>query len=302
MVKEENYLTKKDLLELDKELRLIPITFDYMFKGIFMNDLNLLKEFIISQLEFDEIINTNNCKIRLLNNELPKENKNEYKKTIDLYVSIDNKIFVEIEINRELFKDVKMRNYLYANKLYTMLLEQGESVKELSDKTFIQINLNVKDVKVDKGDAFIVPYDIRNKEVYIKNNITILKYLEYYRKKFYNDNKLSHSDMWLVMLTSETFEELYELTGYIMNDKMRDKYIRKVINMSKDSFILHEWEKEKLDELVEYEKRKNALEEGIEQNKFEVVINMLNKKFDINLISEITGLNEEEIIKIKESL
>ena len=108
--------------------------------------------------------------------------------------------------------------------------------------------------------------------------------------------------MWLVMLTSETFEELYELTGYIMNDKMRDKYIRKVINMSKDSFILHEWEKEKLDELVEYEKRKNALEEGIEQNKFEVVINMLNKKFDINLISEITGLNEEEIIKIKESL
>ena len=29
---------------------------------------------------------------------------------------------------------------------------------------------------------------------------------------------------------------------------------------------------------------------------------MLNKKFDINLISEITGLNEEEIIKIKESL
>ena len=306
MIKEENYLTKKDLLELDKETKLIPITFDYMFKGIFMNDLNLLKEFIISQLEFNEIITTYNCKIRLLNNELPKENKNEYKKTIDLYVSIDNKIFVEIEINRELFKDVKMRNYLYANKLYTMLLEQGESVKELSDKTFIQINLNVKDVKVDKGDAFIVPYDIRNKEVYIKNNITILKYLEYYRKKFYNDNKLSHSDMWLVMLTSETFEELYELTGYIMNDKMRDKYIRKVINMSKDSFILHEWEKEKLDELVEYEKRKNALEEGleqgIEQNKLEVVINMLNKKFDNNLISEITGLNEEEIIKIKESL
>ena len=199
-----------------------------------------------------------------------------------------------------------MRNYLYANKLYTMLLEQGESVKELSDKTFIQINLNAKDVKVDKGDAFIVPYDIRNKEVYIKNNITILKYLEYYRKKFYNDNKLSRSDMWLVMLTSKSFEELYELTGYIMNDKMRDKYIRKVINMSKDSFILHEWEKEKLDELVEYEKRKNALEEGleqgIEQNKLEVVKNMLDENLNIKLISKVTGLSEKEIIKIKEAL
>ena len=116
--------------------------------------------------------------------------------------------------------------------------------------------------------------------------------------------------MWLVMLTSETFEELYELTGYIMNDKMRDKYIRKVINMSKDSFILHEWEKEKLDELVEYEKRKNALEEGleqgieqgIEQNKLEVVKNMLDENLNIKLISKVTGLSEKEIIKIKEAL
>ena len=298
MIKEKEYLKKEDLLKIDKEVKLIPVTFDYMFKGIFMNDLDLLKEFIISQLEFNEIINTNNCKIRLLNNELPKENKNEYKKTIDLYVSIDNKVFVEIEINRELFKDVKMRNYLYGNKLYTMLLEQGEDAKTLNDKTFIQINLNVKDVNIDKGDAFIVPYDIRNKEVYIKNSITILKYLEYYRKKFYNDNNLSNSDMWLVMLTSETFEELYELTGYIMNDEERDKYIRKVIGMSKDNFILHEWEKEKLEQLVEAERRRNALEEG----KLEVVINMLNKELDINLISEITGLSEKEIIKIKETL
>ena len=310
MIKEKEYLKKEDLLNIDKEVKLIPVTFDYMFKGIFMNDLDLLKDFIISQLEFNEIINTNNCKIRLLNTELPKENKNEYKKTIDLYVSIDNKVFVEIEINRELFKDVKMRNYLYGNKLYTMLLEQGEDAKTLNDKTFIQINLNVKDVNIDKGDAFIVPYDIRNKEVYIKNSITILKYLEYYRKKFYNDNKLSNSDMWLVILTSETFEELYELTGYIMNDEERDKYIRKVIGMSKDNFILHEWEKEKLEQLVEAERRRNALaegfeegvEEGIEQKNVEVVKNMLNENLNMELISKVTGLTEEEIIKIKEKL
>ena len=308
MIKEKEYLKKEDLLKIDKEEKLIPITFDYMFKGIFMNDLDLLKEFIISQLEFN--FDLKECKIRLLNNELPKENKNEYKKTIDLYVSIDNKVFVEIEINRELFKDVKMRNYLYGNKLYTMLLEQGEDAKTLNDKTFIQINLNVKDVNIDKGDAFIVPYDIRNKEVYIKNSITILKYLEYYRKKFYNDNNLSNSDMWLVMLTSETFEELYELTGYIMNDEERDKYIRKVIGMSKDNFILHEWEKEKLEQLVEAERRRNALaegfeegvEEGIEQNKLEVVINMLNENLNMELISKVTGLSEKEIIKIKETL
>ena len=44
--------------------------------------------------------------IKLLNNELPKETKKEYKKIVDLYVSIDDKVYVEIEVNRELFKDI----------------------------------------------------------------------------------------------------------------------------------------------------------------------------------------------------
>ena len=74
--------------------------------------------------------------------------------------------------------------------------------------------------------------------------------------------------MWFVVLNSRTFSELYEFTGYIMDDIIRDKYIREMINMSRDNFLLHEWEKEKLDKLVKYERRKNALEEGVELNKY----------------------------------
>ena len=250
--------------------------------------------------------NSDKCSIKLLNSELIKENKKEYKKIVDMYVAIDDRIFVEIEINRELFKDVKMRNYVYADKIYTMLLEQGENPEELKEKTFIQFNLNAKDKDVPKGDAIIVPYDLVSKDVYIKNKIIILKYLEYYRTLFYNKNNLSHSEIWLASFTVRNFAELYDMLGYIMNDEKRDKYIRKVIKLSKDNFILHEWEKEKMDKLVEYERRSNALEEGMElgitQKNIEIVKNMLKEKYEIKEIMKITGLNEEEIMKIKASL
>jgi len=77
--------------------------------------------------------------------------------------------------------------------------------------------------------------------------------------------------------------------------------------MSKDEFVLHEWEKEKLDALVEYEKISNAQEEGkIEgikqgsrQEKLEIAKNMLVKGTDIEYISEVTGLTKKEIEKLK---
>ena len=162
-------------------------------------------------------------------------------KKYSLYVSIDDKVFVEIEVNRELFKDIKMRNFIYADKLYTMLLEQGNNPDELKDKIFIQINLNSTDKNSTRGDALIVPYDLVSKEVFIPNKIMLLKFLEYYRNMFYNKNVLSYSEMWLVSFTARNFNELYELTKEIINDEIRDKYLRKVVRMCKDSFILHEW-------------------------------------------------------------
>ena len=322
-----NYLKKEDMVKLDEELYLIPITSDIMFKAVFINDLELLKKFILSQLKLDTIFNIDGeelrkSNIKLLNSELPKETKKEYKKIVDLYVSIDDKVYVEIEVNRELFKDIKIRNYIYADKLYTMLLEQGNNPDSLKDKIFIQINLNAREKNSERGDALIVPYDIVNKEVFIPNKLMILKYLEYYRNLFYNGNVLNEAEMWLVSYTARNFKELYELTGYIMNDKEREKYLRRIIKMCKDTFILHEWEKEKMELLVESERRRNALEEGknagfedgrksgikqgistgIEQNKTEVVRNMLKSNYDIKEISKIINLTNEEIMKIKESL
>lgn len=79
------------------------------------------------------------CNIRLMNSELVKENKREYQKIIDLYVVLDGKIYIDIEINRSLFESVKLRNNLYKNKLSSLLLESGEDIKLLNEKNYIRL-------------------------------------------------------------------------------------------------------------------------------------------------------------------
>ena len=47
MIVKNKILDNNDMIELDQSIELIPLTFDFLFKGIFMNDLDILKEFII---------------------------------------------------------------------------------------------------------------------------------------------------------------------------------------------------------------------------------------------------------------
>ena len=84
--------------------------------------------------------------------------------------------------------------------------------------------------------------------------------------------------------------------------------------MSKDEFILHEWEKEKLDALVEYTKEKNrrqeyeeklqeavqeAVEETTETERISIAKSMIEHNMDTHIISDITKLSVEKIESLK---
>ena len=180
MIETKKYYTEEDMILLDEEVKFIPLTYDKLFKGIFKEKLEILKLFILSQLEFD--INPSDCKIELFNSEIPKINKNEYQKTIDTYVKLDN-IYVNIEINREYFKNVEKRNLMYADRLYSMILEQSENLNKLDNIIFVQINLNavdkldVKKEKIKYGTDRLVTYGINSNKTYNNNKFVLVKYL-----------------------------------------------------------------------------------------------------------------------------
>lgn len=68
---------------------MIPLTLDFMFKSVFEKHSNILKDFLISTLELN--INADDTKLEILNNELVKENYNEYQKKVDIMVTLDKK-------------------------------------------------------------------------------------------------------------------------------------------------------------------------------------------------------------------
>ena len=58
-------------------------------------------------------------------------------------------------------------------------------------------------------------------------------------------------------------------------------------------------------ELIKEEGRREGMQQGMQQGRQEgiqaVVCNMLKQKLDISLISSVTGLSKEEIIKLQSS-
>ena len=83
--------------------------------------------------------------------------------------------------------------------------------------------------------------------------------------------------------------------------------------MSKDNFMLHEWEKEKMDQLkqretiesikidIAEENFKLGVEQGIEQGVETIVKAMLDNNYKDEDIVSITGLSLEKINEIKKN-
>ena len=68
-------------MKTDYDLKLIRVTYDYAFKKMFRGNLDILREFLKEVIPLDI---TEDGKIRLMDGELFKENKNESKKIIDI--------------------------------------------------------------------------------------------------------------------------------------------------------------------------------------------------------------------------
>ena len=312
MIKEK-IIDREYLEKLDKELEMIPLTFDPIFKGVFGNNIDLLKRFLNEVLELD--LDVREMNVRLLNTELPKQNIREYQKRIDIYLCINNNIYIDIEINRSNFNRVKLRNYLYGSKTYSMLLESGDNISELEDKYFWQLNLNTEDKSVDYGEDIIVRYSLTKKSIYLDQDKIVLKFLEYYKKLYYTDkNELNEAGIWLAGLMSTNFVELFDIYSNILESDDLSNFIKGVIDMSLENFNIHEWEKEKLDALVYYNHYKDGVSEGFEDgfdngfdNGFEeatvkTIKEMLKKEISLQDIADITNKSIEEIKQIKNSL
>lgn len=315
--------TKKYLNDLDKRLKMVPLISDYMFKAIMLRNVDIFKNFLIETMNID--IKPEENYILFLDKELIKENFKEKGKIVDINVKLGNNLIIDVEVNREKFEIVKERNDLYLSKLDITQLEVGEEYRDLKNKYIYQLNLNAyPSSKENFKKRYIVEYDLENKEVFDLRKKKFVKNLVYYRDLYYNGGELlTNDEIFMAGLMSNNFSELYSIMSNILSGNDLNKFIESVINMSNDEFILHAWQKEKFDKMIEERKKELALEEGLEegrkigieegkiegkkeglkegkeQSTIEVIRAMIKNDASYEFISNVTGKSIEEIKKIE---
>ena len=283
---------------------------DLAFKKIFGVEEN--KDLLISLINAIVGADDQVEDITLLNPYNPKNFRQDKLSILDIKAKgMDGKRFnIEIQISDE--ADYDKRALYYWAKLYTEQLKVSQDYSALSKAIGIHI-LNFTSIPQAKNYHNV--FHITEKE----NGFAYFKDLELHTielNKFTGDSSeelqdivaktRNALDMWLAFLTRNDLLKADKLPKELDNDKLKKALkVLDVLNFSEEERELYEdhlkWLRIEANTLKKTAEK--ALAEGIsigEGRSIEkTAINMLKQKLDNKLISSVTGLSLEEILKLK---
>ncbi len=284
----------KDSVEITKikEGEKPSIMSDTMFKTMFYND-NRIKygaKFLSYYLDitYEELLS----KIKLTKESLNKEKENSKDLKSD-YVAIIDDTMINIEVNNNKSKETMERNIEYANRLYQTKNKKGKKYKYMQ---VIQFNLNNFSFKTN--DKIIDIYTMQNKEgIRLHNKIIIIQiYIPNLRRKWYTKGiqSLTEEERYALALIEKDIVTSKELGGGI---NIMEEYMEEVEKVMDDEYFGESYDKEMALQEEYYERGKEA---GEKEKSLEIAKHLLENNIDIEIIEKSTGLNKEELIKLKD--
>jgi predicted transposase/invertase (TIGR01784 family) len=283
---------------------IIPISFDYVFTGIFNDpdNIDIIENFL--SVYFDIDINKIRGNVKIISRELPLDTKKESNKQVDLILDIDNKK-INIELNKKYEEGIIDRNIVFASKVHSRQLKYA--FKNYNDiEQTIQINLN--ETKCHE-EGIRKTYYFKSEEGEILSEKFRIDVVDMHnaQKMCYtsNEEKLAR---WCRIITSTTEAELKKNLGDdLMEENTKEKLEKEVDKYSTDEEVVYLYTKLSKQELEHNTLMDNAkkrglkegIEQGIKQRNIEIAKSMLQEKIDISMISKITGLSKKEIEKLK---
>ncbi len=268
---------------------------DYLFKSL------------IRSIEAREIVSlflsslTGIEKERLYNasyqaGELPKSNKNEKGKVSDIIVKIDSSNHIIIEMNQyytpniinknidytfsDIVQNIKINNRYI--KVYLINIDNFNKFKRKDPILYFELSNKYGDIESEmyKSIHIILPNFV-NQEYTIDKEVT----------KFINLLKM---------------RSIEEMKSKFKNEKAYLKAIEKVEKYMEDEEFIgyydieerRKWEMNEMKLAGIEEGMKQGIEKGIEKRNIEFAKQLKDKKIDIQIISETTGLSISEIEKL----
>ena len=286
---------------------------DLAFKKIFGVEEN--KDLLISLInsvvsEEDQVED-----VTILNPYNPKNFKRDKLSILDIKAKghNDKRFNIEIQITDE--ADYDKRALYYWAKLYTEQLKQAQDYSNLNKTIGIHI-LNF--LSITDNDRYHNCFHITDK-IDGENYFRDFEMHTIELKKFdTEENKelgglvgkiKSALDIWLAFLTRHELLNKENLPKELENTELKKALsVIEVMNFSEEERQAYEdhlkWLRIEANTLKKtYNNAKSeGIAIGIEQGTYNITIKMLKENADINFIAKVTGLTEEEILKIKSDM
>ena len=268
----EQIINREYMLELDEELKKGNIHFvslfnDRFIKTLLCKNIILLKKLLIYVLDLK--LDSYNVELVILNNELLLDSYNERKKYTDFIVLLDNKYYIDLEINSSNFEEVKYKNFLYICKMNSIIEKKGSKVSKMSERVVVQLNINTnkkEDVyyKDKNKDEIYKVIGEKMNDVLFENFIIVLISLEKYDKLYYNGNR-SNKTILVKFFGCDNYVKTYDILGQILTNEERRNVIEEMIKMNSNYVLYTDEERKEIDEMQREENKKLFFEEGFKQ-------------------------------------
>ena len=321
----EELLKKEAEEEYDKAIKnnltpIVSLRFDKAFKIIFNKEKRVLLRMLRDVLGIEVDDNST----LTIGEELLPPNIFGKMYRLDVRLEMFNSILISIEMNNNTNKvNTTNRNMLYLARNISGYVSENTKDEELENYGSIMLNLNrfrnSNNKELDEIMLLSIHSGIVASKLFKIYNLDIDKC---YKLMYNNDVKKSKIMRWGSIFRATSIEELSDLLGGdLLTMEEKEHFLNTVREANDDRKILREWQlqdaKLKIIEENNAEKRRihkegikqgkkegiqEGLQKGAEESKKEVIINMLRKKLDYTIISEVTGKTIEEIKEIEKDI
>ena len=278
---------------------------DFVFKKIFGTKKN--KPILINFLNAVIKPTTPIKDVEIKNNDIDKDFIEDKFSRLDVKATTSNKEHINIEIQVKNEYNMIQRTLYYWSKMYSEQIQNRDNYSKLERTVCINI-LNFKYLKNDKyHNAY------RLKEINSNEELTDLQEIHFIELPKFNEignkeyienvEEMDALEKWLEFLVepeSNTVRQL-ELSNEEIKLAKSELYRLSMDSKEREQYTMREKAIYDRISALENAEIKGKIEGKIERE-LELVKESLNQGLEISLISKITGLSEEEILKIKNTI
>ncbi len=260
------------------------LKYDQVFKSIIVdnNDYTVMNNILSDILDREVKVK------RYYNTELKTKNKKTKENRLDVVLETTDGTFINLELNSNYDKSIKIRNYIYYSGMCSELSPKGK--KKRIPKEVIQINLNFNE---GNNKPLKEEYYLRNKEgeILIENFRIINVNIERYKDTWYDKNIEGDKRYIYLTMLGTNEKELKKLAK--REEKIRE-VSEKMIRFNEDGTITNVLTPEEDEEFVMELRRQEAYDNGVKNT----AISMIKEKIPLKTVSKVTKINIKELKKL----